>query len=1007
LINIVAEKLMNKKVQLQKLIDKYQNDIDYYRSAKYNETQLRTDFLDQLFFVLGWDITNAAGKPTNEREVLVEEGLKARAGENTKKPDYTFRLFSERKFFLEAKKPSVDVSTAIEPALQVRRYGFTAKLKVSVLSNFEYTAIYDCSNQVKETDSVANSRIKLYHFTELAHKFDEINNLIGRESVYTGQFDNQWSEIESKILRFSVDDLFLKQINDWRLLLANEFLRLKNGLSEEKLNDLVQNYINSIVFLRVCEDRDLEEYETLYHFAQKKDFQSLVKKLKSSDKKYNSGLFALEYIDELINNADSCFWVLIKELYFPRSTYSFSVFSADILGNIYEIFLSEKVRVDEFGNIKIQPKEEHIDRDVVTTPIHIVKEIIRNTVVEYCKEKSDVEILNSKFADIACGSGAFIIEVFQSLQDILIDYYLQNDKSKLQQLSEHTYKLKLEVKKEVLCRCIYGIDKDYNATKACAFGLLLKLLEGETKETIGKITPILPELDKNILFGNSLIDSGDKVKQDDIFSINPFDLPDYQFDVIVGNPPYMATEHMNQLTPKELDIYKKKYKSAFKQFDKYFLFVERSMQVLKEGGYLGYILPSKFIKVGAGKNLRKLLSDNKYLSKFISFGSHQVFKNKTTYTCLLFLNKSSHDDFSSYEVKDFKKWFAREDKSFLSSTYQICSLDSDAWVLERKANDILNLMLLKSKKLGDIVGKSNVANGIQTSANKYYIHKEIKSENGFVYFEYDGVEYHIEKELTRPYFETNRSGDDSFYTYKDVEPNSFVVYPYKKVGERIQFIEYDELKRHYPKLFEFLHVVKDHLNHKKRSIKPDPTGPNEWYRYGRSQALENCDVDQKLIVGVLSNGYKYSVDNHRTFVSSGGTAGYSIINVPNDIKYSIYYIQAILTSKYLEWFASIYGEVFRGGFVARGTKVQTRMPIPTIDFDDPKQKATHDNISLQQQSLNRLYDQIQKTGDRKKIVLERQFEQEKIKMDDLIKNMFDLGDLDFEIPAVEDLYKSL
>ncbi|WP_449262592.1 hypothetical protein, partial [Escherichia coli] len=99
---------MNKKDQLQRLIDKYKSDIDYYRSARYNETQLRTDFLDQLFLILGWDITNAAGKPTNEREVLVEEGLKARAGENTKKPDYTFRLFSERKFFLEAKKPSVD-----------------------------------------------------------------------------------------------------------------------------------------------------------------------------------------------------------------------------------------------------------------------------------------------------------------------------------------------------------------------------------------------------------------------------------------------------------------------------------------------------------------------------------------------------------------------------------------------------------------------------------------------------------------------------------------------------------------------------------------------------------------------------------------------------------------------------------------------------------------------------------------------------------------------------------
>ncbi|HFQ5372895.1 TPA: N-6 DNA methylase [Vibrio vulnificus] len=998
---------MTKKKLLQALVDKYQKDIDFYRSAKYNETQLRTDFLDQLFSILGWDITNAAGKPTNEREVLVEEGLKAKAGENTKKPDYTFRLFSERKFFLEAKKPNVNVSTAIEPALQVRRYGFTAKLKISVLSNFEYTAIYDCSNPVKETDTVANSRIKLYHFTELVDKFDEIIKLVGRESVYTGQFDNEWLEIGNKILKFSVDDLFLKQINDWRLRLASEFLQIKKELSEEELNDLVQNYINSIVFLRVCEDRDLEDYETLYHFAQAKDFQSLVNKLKSSDKKYNSGLFALAYIDELINNADSCIWSIIEQLYFPQSTYSFSVFSSDILGNIYEIFLSEKVRVDEFGNVKIQPKEEHIDRDVVTTPTHIVKEIIRNTVVEYCKDKSDVEILNSKFADIACGSGAFIIEVFQSLQDILVDYYLKHDKSKLQQLSEHTYKLKLQVKKEILCKCIYGIDKDYNATKACAFGLLLKLLEGESKETIGNTTPILPALDANILFGNSLIDSKDKVKQEDVCTINPFDLLDHQFDVIVGNPPYMATEHMNQLIPKEFEIYKKKYKSAFKQFDKYFLFVERSMQALKQDGYLGYILPSKFIKVGSGKNLRKLLSDNKYLSKFISFGSYQVFQNKTTYTCLLFLNKADHDDFSFYEVKDFKKWLTREDKSLLSSTYQTSSLDSDTWVLEKKTNDILNLMSSKSKPLGDIVGKTNVANGIQTSANKYYIHKEIKTENGFVYFKYDGVVYHIEKELTRPYFETNRNGEDSFYTYKDLEPNSFVVYPYKKVGNKIQFIEYDELKLHYPKLFEFLHVVKVHLNHKKRSIKPDPTGPNEWYRYGRSQALENCDVDQKLIVGVLSNGYKYSIDNHRTFVSSGGTAGYSIINVPNDVKYSIYYIQAVLTSKYLEWFASIYGEIFRGGFVARGTKVQTRMPIPTIDFDDPKEKATHDKISLQQQSLNRLYGQIQKAGDREKIILERQFEQEKAKMDDLIKDLYDLGDLDSEIPTVEDLYKNL
>ncbi len=195
----------------------------------------------------------------------------------------------------------------------------------------------------------------------------------------------------------------------------------------------------------------------------------------------------------------------------------------------------------------------------------------------------------------------------------------------MQQLTEHSFKLKFPVKKEILNNCIYGIDKDFNAVKACSFGLLLKLLEGESKETITSDIPILPKTDENILFGNSLIELTDNVKSTDVLAINPFNI-DLKFDVIVGNPPYMATEHMKQLTPLELPLYKKKYKSAFKQFDKYFLFVERSLQLLKDNGYLGYILPSKFVKVGAGKNLRQLLVDSKSLCKLISFGANQVFK---------------------------------------------------------------------------------------------------------------------------------------------------------------------------------------------------------------------------------------------------------------------------------------------------------------------------------------------------------------------------------------------
>src|SRR5690554_7783842 len=102
-------------MNIKDLVEKYHSNRETYLKADYNETQLRTDFLDPLFEILGWDIKNSQGKPTNEREVLVEEALREDINSNTKKPDYTFRLFSERKFFLEAKKPYVKIDSDPEP----------------------------------------------------------------------------------------------------------------------------------------------------------------------------------------------------------------------------------------------------------------------------------------------------------------------------------------------------------------------------------------------------------------------------------------------------------------------------------------------------------------------------------------------------------------------------------------------------------------------------------------------------------------------------------------------------------------------------------------------------------------------------------------------------------------------------------------------------------------------------------------------------------------------------
>ena len=221
---------------IKDLVKKYHSNRETYLKANYNETQLRTDFLDPFFELLGWDIKNSEGKPTNEREVLVEEGLKADATANTKKPDYTFRLFSERKFFLEAKKPNVKIEKDNEPAKQVRRYGFTAKLKISVLSNFEYLAIYDCSQKVEKEDSVTNSRINIYHYTDYESAFEEIKRQLSHQVVYNGEFDETWKDIEEQLKLSSVDSLFLSQINDWRIILGKEIYSHKPEISIEEFN---------------------------------------------------------------------------------------------------------------------------------------------------------------------------------------------------------------------------------------------------------------------------------------------------------------------------------------------------------------------------------------------------------------------------------------------------------------------------------------------------------------------------------------------------------------------------------------------------------------------------------------------------------------------------------------------------------------------------------------------------------------------------------------------------
>ncbi len=998
---------MKEKDILHELVRKYEQNRDYYLTPRFNETMLRSEFLDPLFELLGWDIKNSAGKRTNEREVLLEETLKKDASTHSKKPDYTFRLFGERKFFVEAKKPCVKIEVEDDPAKQVRRYGYSAGLKVSVLSNFEYLFIYDTSYPVKEEDVRTVALIKSYHYKDYENAFEEISQFLGKESVYSGAFDDIWKDIESKVSHQSVDDLFLAQINEWRLLLGEQILSVSPDMELPELGDIVQSYINKILFLRVCEDRNIETYQRLLQIAEKDDGNELIGKFREADRKYNSGLFTERLSSDIVCNIRSSFWTIIRQLYYPESPYSFSVLSSDILGRIYEIFIAQRLALVK-GKLAIVNKPENEERDIVTTPTFIIQEILSRTIGEQIEGKNLQQLCELQIADIACGSGAFLLQLFQLLQDTLIDYLQKNAKQELIQTSINTYKLPFEAKRSLLTRCIYGVDKDFNAVESCKFGLLLKLLEGEDVDSLSRFHPILPSLDENIFYGNSLLSSAD-VPEKEKESINPFDFAERRFDYIIGNPPYMKTEDIKNLTPVEHKLYPKHFKSAYKQYDKYFLFIERALQLLKEDGKLGYIVPSKFMKVGAAQELRRIIADGGYLQSILSFGAFQVFSDKSTYTCILVMNKKKNTTFHFSEVEDLTAWRVRNRKGVSISERNASCLSEDTWVLCSDEHQALfNMIWEKSVPLSEVVGDDCIFNGIQTSANKVYVFTPTRADRKYYYFVGTNKRtYKIEKNVTKPYFQTVQ-GEDNLTSFRSFEPNARVIFPYTRAkGGKLSLLKLKAIEKKYPEFFRYLTDFKTVLASPKRDIKPTPVKKDEWYRYGRSQSLEACEVKEKMIIGVLSQADKYAIDTKGTFVTSGGTAGYCMVRVPEGKHYSIYYIQAILGSIQGEWMASLYGEIFRGGYIARGTKVLKQLPIRTIDFTNGDDVSLHDAIVDRQKRLIDLGDKMAgvKSNPRKLTPLRRQFDMLKAEQQHAINALYGMSEEEVnKIPLIKELY---
>ena len=215
---------MTNAEKLNDLANRFQTNLAYYKEGRnnYNEYSCRIEYIDSLLKILGWDVANERGLAPQYREVIAEN-----YSTPTDRPDYTMTLRGVPKFFVEAKKPAVDITRATDPAFQTRKYGWNANHRIAVLTNFEYLAIYDTCYVPKEEDGCAVARYRIFHFTEYADRYDEIVSLISRDVVYSGEFDRYLDDNFPATggEKQQVDTLFLKQINEWRVLLSNELYR--------------------------------------------------------------------------------------------------------------------------------------------------------------------------------------------------------------------------------------------------------------------------------------------------------------------------------------------------------------------------------------------------------------------------------------------------------------------------------------------------------------------------------------------------------------------------------------------------------------------------------------------------------------------------------------------------------------------------------------------------------------------------------------------------------------
>ncbi len=943
--------------RLESLISKFEKDRPHYLSKGYPEAQVRLDFLNPFFKALGWDIENKAQKPPHERDVIVEL-----SPETTGRPDYNFRINGVTKFFVEAKAPSVALDD-INHILQAKTYAWSTKeVYFVILIDFEEFKLYDAS--LKPNPKFPDEGLILdLKYADYLNNIDKLYEL-SKERVEQGSLEALLpKDTKSKRLRIPPDKSFLEDLTGWRTELAKDIHKRNPEFDVKLLNDVVQKLLDRIIFIRIAEDRrirpDKELLEIVALWKEEGKRKPIMTHLLDLFKEVNDDLNGDIFKPHACERADvdsNLIAEIIENLYFPKSRYRFDAIGVELLGSIYERYLGSTIRVTpKLAKVEEKPEVRKAG-GVYYTPKYIVDYIVKNTVGKLIEGKTPKQIEKIKILDPACGSGSFLLGAYQYLLDYHLEYYRKHTKEAQTQFFDFYHKvgpedmaLPLRTKAMILRNNLFGVDIDPQAVEITMMSLYLKALEGE-RGMLPKKQHLLPPLSNNIKCGNSLIGydildnlftplksplakggergvslraEGVAISDDTKSRINPFDwnsksvgfgeiMANGGFDCVIGNPPYVRQEMIGEFK----DYFKNHYEVFQGTADLYAYFIEKGVSLLNKNGIFSYIVANKWMRANYGEPLRRWLKKQR-IEEITDFGDLPVFETATTYPCILRIRKGSPaNQFSAAQIKTLAFNNLTDYVKENSFTVNKTSLGDKGWSLVNKQSQTL---LDKLRKVGMPLGehvKGKIYRGVTTGLNEAFViddktRKQLISEDS------------KSKELLKPFL----FGKD-IKRYETPKSNKHLIFTRRGINIK-----------NYPAIEKYLLSFKDSLmpkpwNYEGKIWKGRKPGSYKWYEIQDTTDYYLEFEKPKVMLPDISLRGNFTFD----------TEGYYCVNTAYIIGNADKYLLGILNSQLINFIYKGMSSTYRGGYLRFIQQYLEKLPIRTINFNNPQEKAIHDKL---------------------------------------------------------------